>query len=186
MKKNVLIGCFTVTAAIGTLLLHSPVAHADTGNYSETKYAKNGQLVLSTSGTWTSNASNGWVWFDDAKVTFEGESHLKWWGVNPFNADNIILTNTISVDKVWGSFSAGAEVGYPSGVSINGGMTISSTENSQSYTYAVSNAWKNNVYYTYNARVGGFWLTANFKYSTTSVTQLGSDFYQQTTDEISI
>ncbi|WP_162849885.1 hypothetical protein [Anaeroplasma bactoclasticum] len=111
---------------------------------------------------------------------------MKWWGVNPYNADNIVLTNTISVDKVWGSFSAGGEVGYPSGVSISGGMTISSTEDSKSYTYTVSNAWQNNVFYTYNARVGGFWLTADFKFETSAVTQLGSDFYQQTTGEISL
>ncbi|WP_211321082.1 hypothetical protein [Anaeroplasma bactoclasticum] len=39
--------------------MHSPIAHADTGNYSGSKSSKNGQLVLSTSGTWTSNASNG-------------------------------------------------------------------------------------------------------------------------------
>lgn len=183
--KKILLFIFLCSYVVVLVLCFSSKVSADSGTYSKRKDTNNGNLVLSNSGTWKDNGSNGWCW-GDLKTSIEGESHLYWFGNRPYNADNIIITNTVSVDKVCGSFTVGTSAGYPSGVGVNTGISVNSTSTSTSYTYSVSNKWQNNVYYEYNSKVGGFWIVANVYFETSSVTQVGSSFYQQTTGEISV
>lgn len=183
-KKKIikgLVASFLVVGVTSFLAPHVCVS-ADSGSYGTTKIKElNGSLILRNSGQWSNNGWNGMFW-GDYKTNVEGTSSLYWSGITPWNADSIILTNTISVDKIWGSFSAGVE-GGTSGLTGQLGMSLSSSDTSQSYTYQITNDYTLYVDYEYNAKVSGFWLAADFYFETSAQTQLGHSFYHQTTGQ---
>ena len=145
---------------LAMIFIFSMVANASVvgGNYSDSaRKNHNGsysQLRYSVSITFPNGTT---------KVKMTGTSSMTWMGSTPYNADSILLTNTIKVSAVGGvSFSSSG-----GGISTNG--------SSMSDQMSVSNNWKCNSNFTYNANASLFILSANFAVS--GRTQIGSSFY---------
>lgn len=128
---------------------------------------------------WKSNAWHGWVLGDDVR-DYSGTAEGGWVELNPWNADNIVLSNIIYCNKILGTFSVSGQYGQ-SGASAGVGITVSSTSTSATYNYSLSNDWKVNVCFNYQARCGGLWIYCDFLFETTAVVQVGNNFYQLTT-----
>lgn len=116
------------------------------GSYSELKY--NVRIVFT-------NVLN--------EVRFTGTSSMKWLGSTPYNADSVQLTNTVKISSL-------------GGVSISGsGGGVSTSGSTMSDQMTVSNSWKCESNFTYNASSSLVIFTANLAVS--GRTQIGSSFY---------
>ena len=107
---------------------------------------------------------HGTGFFSNDVSYWSGTSKAAWYGVNPYNADSITLTDVIWIDGI-GSFSAG----YPSGVTAT-----YSSGGRMNYSYTVNNEWQMTVYYDYTGEIysatyTGQKVSASFKFGKTFV-----------------
>jgi hypothetical protein len=95
-------------------------------------------------------------------TTYDGKSRSAWLGGNPYNADTVTHTDSISISGI-----GGASFGYPSGISVS---TSGKTAN---ISYSASNTWYVDVDYTYTA---SSWLILGVNQKAIGTFKFGSTF----------
>ena len=174
-KRNIFIKASALlTTVIMLFCILSVGVSADSGLWRITRYATyNRDIQKGCYCFWDDNASQfAWNLFAPARMHFSGWSWASWLGTNPWTADNITVSNIISLQSVGGSLSVSVGSG---GASV--GFSTSSSSNSVTYQYSVSDDWDLTVDFDYYARTTGFCLRAGFIFEVSAIIQLGSHFY---------